>query len=132
MGKFIVDSSIWIDFFRKKLSSEILSNLITGIENDQVAVTDIIVHELLVGTMTKNHYREMKDILSPFTQLRIQDHELDDYNQFAWGIHRLGLKGKYTDLTIAFLSYHHDYPVLSQDAYFKKLANKNLIQVIQK
>ncbi|MBU0506149.1 MAG: PIN domain-containing protein [bacterium] len=130
MDKFIVDTSVWIDFFHDKLKESICQNLIIGIENEQAVITDIIMHELVMGTQTKKQFKHMIDLFSPMTKLRISDDEQENYNEFSWKTFRKGLPGKYTDLTIAYLSSKYKYPVLSFDQYFYKLAKSGFIKVI--
>jgi len=130
VGKFIVDTSVWIDFFRGTLSQILSSNLVIGLENRQIVLTDIIFHELLMGTTSRKEFLTLKELLSPLKQLRIQEIQLNAFNDFAWRAHRKGVPGKYTDLTIAFLSHTHQFPILSFDKYFNKLAAKKIIRVI--
>lgn len=131
MLKLIADTSIWVDFFKGKLPTIISNNFKTSLDNDQVVITDIIAHELFVGTKSKKDYQEMFDLLSTLLQLRIQENQLQDFNLFAWKLSHQGLRGKYTDISIAYLSYHYNYPVLSLDHYFNCLAEKEIIKIVQ-
>ncbi|MBI2339068.1 MAG: PIN domain-containing protein [Deltaproteobacteria bacterium] len=131
MDKFIVDSSIWIDFFKGRLPDAVAAGLAAGLKNDQAVVTDIIVHELLVGAGSKKHYQELKNLFSALPLIRIEVHALEDFNLFGWNLARKGLLGKYTDLTIAYLSHLHHYPLLSLDGYFQRLGERGIIQVIR-
>lgn len=128
MDKFIADTSVWIDFFRNKLPKN--SEFVQGLDNEEVVVTDVIVHEIVVGAPTEKSYHQLSNLLSSLTQLKIKDEELPDFNRFAWKLHRHGLKGKYTDLTIAYLAHLYSYPVASFDGYFKKLAKQGWIKMI--
>ena len=129
MDKFIVDSTIWIDCFKGHLSDSMADRLAAGLENDQAVVTDIIVHEILVGAKNKKDYQELKNLFSALPQLRIES-PLEDFNLFGWNLAKKGLTGKYTDLSIAYLSRLHNYPVLSLDGYFHRLAERDVIKVI--
>lgn len=131
MTKFIVDTSVWIDFFNSRLPETLLDNLKAGLENEQVCLTDIILHELLIGCRNRKQYQQLKDLLSPLEVLRIKDDQLDAFNLFAWTVKQNGLLGKFTDISIAYLSHLHHYPILSLDTYFAKLAEKKLISTIE-
>ncbi|MBI4412076.1 MAG: PIN domain-containing protein [Deltaproteobacteria bacterium] len=131
MDKFIVDSSIWIDFFKGRLPDAVSEGLAAGLKNDQAVVTDIIVHELLVGAGSKKDYQELKNLFSALPLLRIEIQSLEDFNLFGWNLAKKGLLGKYTDLTMAYLSHLHRYPLLSLDGYFHRLGERGIIQVIR-
>lgn len=131
MANFIVDTSVWIEFFKGRLPGPVLDNLVTGLENDQISITDIIAHEILVGASTEGQYDDLNDMLSALPQLRIPDHALAEFNRFAWQVRKKGLGGKYTDIAIAYLSRLYHQPILSFDHYFSKLANTGWIQVIE-
>ena len=129
--KIIVDTSIWIDFFKGTLSQIVASHLIEELGNDQVVITDIILHELLVGARSKKEYDNLLKLMEPFPVLRIADSDLPHFNSYSWKVRKKGLSGKYTDLTIAFLAQYFGCAVLSGDAYFKKLAEKDFVEVIK-
>lgn len=131
MIKLIVDTSVWIDFFKGHLSSSLHSYFLSSLDNQLVVITDIIEHEILMGALGKKQYQELKDLLSPLEKLRISDKELSQFTQFAWDLCHKRLKGSYTDLTIAYLSQVYHFPVLSFDHYFHRLAQKNIIKIVQ-
>lgn len=130
VNKFIVDTSVWIDFFRGSLGPVVRENLIEGIRLNLAVMTDIIRHEIRVGARDKRSFQDLSRILSPLDCLRIADGELHEFDHFAWGLYQKGIPGKYTDASIAFLAHKNKVPILSFDRYFHLLARKGLIQVI--
>lgn len=131
MPKIIVDTSVWIDFFKGRLDSIVRQGLETALEKDQVAVTDIIQHEILMGASSKREWSLLIDLLSPLEFLRIHSDQIEDFNRFAWKLRLGGLQGSYTDSTIAYLSTIHKYPILSFDRYFKLLDQKGIVSCIK-
>ena len=130
MIKLIVDTSVWIDFFKDHLSSSLRSYFLSSLDNQLLVITDIVEHEILMGALTKRQYQELKELLSPLEKLRISNEELPQFTQFAWDLYRKRLKGSYTDLTIAYLSQAYHFPILSFDRYFYRLAEQGMIKVI--
>jgi predicted nucleic acid-binding protein len=126
----IVDTSVWIDFFRGKLKPSTLNFLSETIPLRTAGITDIIRHEILVGASNKPERQQLRGLLSPLPCLRIQDDELEEFDDFAWNLRHHGLMGKYTDVAIAFVCHQHKLPILSSDKFFSHLANKNLIKTI--
>ena len=131
MDKIIVDSSVWIDFFANALPEATTKTVDQLVLNNIACVTDIILYEMLVGTLSENEYKKTNLLFSSLLHLKIQDTEEYEFNHFSWSLHRTGLPGKYTDASIAFLAQKYDCPVLSFDTYFAKLAKKKIIRILQ-
>jgi predicted nucleic acid-binding protein len=126
----IIDTSVWIDFFRGKLKSGTLNFLSEMIPLRMTGITDIIRHEILVGAASKPERQQLRGLLSPLPCLRIQEDRLEEFDDFAWNLRNHGLMGKYTDVAIAFVCHSNKLPLLSFDNFFTHLARKNLIKTI--
>ena len=131
MAFVLVDTSVWIDFFRGRLPKELKHALLLLLEGNQVAITDVITHELLVGAAHRKSYDELKELLAPLTEYSVSPNERPDLNRFGFDLKKRGLLGRYADLTVAFLSKQHGAPVLSLDHYFKTLALHGIIRVLE-
>lgn len=130
MASCIVDTSVWIDFFRGTLSPALYGYLSEHITLRLAAITDVIRHELLVGTGTKKAYAELQRLLSPLECLRIAEGDAPLFDEFAWDLRHRGFKGKYTDAAIAFLCHHRRIPLLTFDRYFTLLERKGIIRCV--
>lgn len=130
MGRFIVDTSVWIDFFRGSLRSAIKDPLEEGIRLRIAALTDVIRHELLVGTRSESQFRDLRRLLSPLDCFPILVEDREPFEYFAWVLRKRGFKGKYTDASIAFLCARHDIPLLTFDGYFQALFRKKIIRPV--
>ena len=126
----IVDTSVWIDYFSGKISSAHAKMLQLLLEQNQVVITDIIKHELLIGTNSQKEYDLLAHNLSGLKELWIEREFLKEFNQFGFDLRKAGLLGKYTDASIAFLASKHRMPVFSFDRYFHKLSQKKLISLM--
>lgn len=131
MAKILVDTSVWIDFFRDRIKAPLGEHLSEAILRQRVAITDIIRHELLIGTQDQKSFKRMQDLLSPLECLRIAEEDLSAFDRFAWKLKQCGLQGKYTDATIAYLAQSTAYPILAFDKYFQELARQKIIKVIK-
>lgn len=124
----IVDTSVWISFFNGCLSPENRVKLVTLLEGEEAAITDIIKHELLVGATSHSEYIKLSDYLSSIEELSISSTQRGELSRFGYELKKQGLLGKYTDLSIAFLAKEFSYPIWSFDHYFSRLAKKSFIQ----
>lgn len=130
MKKVIVDTSIWIDFFRGSLLEREKDFFIGLLENEKVAITEIIHHELLIGSKSQTEFVKLNALLEPYEVLSLCSYSQKEFNIFGYSVLKKGLVGKFTDLSIAFLSDKTQNPVWSKDKYFYKLNEKKIIAVI--
>ncbi len=123
----LVDTSVWIDFFSARLSQQNKETLLALLESENVVITDVIRHELLVGASNEREYLQLSRILSVLTELNLNSPLMEDFHRFGFEMKNKKLLGKYTDLSIAFLARTHRIPVFSFDQYFARLAKKKII-----
>lgn len=129
-AKIIIDTSVWIDFFHQNLSSSDEDRLKEMIHFKKVAITDVVLCELLVGASDEKDYLKIKRLFEPIEILRISDTDLNSFYRFSFDLKKKGLLGKYTDLSIAFLGNRHMFSIWSFDRYFQKLETKGLISLL--
>lgn len=127
----IVDTSVWIEFFRGKLEARAKEAFILLMEAEEVVITDVIKHEILVGAKSLKDFHFLEDSLSVLSEIAIESKEKAVFNRFGIDLKLKGLVGKYTDLSIAFLANQHAIPVFSFDKYFAMLAEKKIIQIFK-
>lgn len=131
MARILVDTSVWIDFLSGELSSDHKDFLNKKIADRFVVLTDIIRHEILIGARNHKDFNQLKSLLAPFEILRLDLDDLDDFDEFSWKLRLQGFRGKYTDVSIAYLSHKHKIPLMSFDSYFLHLAGKGILQLIR-
>jgi predicted nucleic acid-binding protein len=71
----LVDSSVWIDFFRGTQSSKtrILKQLF---QSTEVSIGDLILTEVLQGFTRDAHFKEAKRLLADFEVIAISDPDI--------------------------------------------------------
>ncbi len=64
-GKTIIDTSVWIEFFRGKNTRQVLltENLIS---NNNVVLIPVIIQEILQGVVTEKDYEKVKELITGF------------------------------------------------------------------
>ena len=124
----LIDTSVWIDFFHGKLLSLHREALIALLDAEEVIITDIIRHEILVGASTDKDFAQLSRLLDPIETHTIADGEKTKFNRFGFELRQKGLLGRYTDLSIAFIAKERNVPIYSFDRYFNKLSSAKIIQ----
>ncbi|MDO9534018.1 MAG: PIN domain-containing protein [Bacillota bacterium] len=114
--KIIVDTSIWIDYFKEK--AEIVSFIERELLNGTTYIVGPVVSELLQGVKTE---RELDGLLGcidavPFIESSIVDWRLA--GSISFRLRKKGLTIPLTDLLIAAISINNKSYVYSLDHHF--------------
>jgi predicted nucleic acid-binding protein len=126
-----VDTSVWIDFFRGETTPAV-ERFVALIDNDAgIAITDVILTEILQGLRSEADVRRVERRLAPFEVLRLG--ELDDYRRAASlyrGARRKGITIRRTlDYLIASVCIRDDVALLHSDTDFDRLASCSALRL---
>jgi len=113
----LVDSSVWVDYFRKasSLSGKALRPLL---EDGRVCTTPIIVTELLSGSPSEREYDRLRVLLGSLPLLKVP---ADLWDRTAWTRFRLartGVQAQLIDISIAVMAHTTRTPLFTIDAVF--------------
>ena len=124
MGSIIVDTSVWVDYFRgiTNQQTELVSNLLT--ETNSITITPTILQETLQGIRDDSQFKYIRESLLACVTLRL------DPVQTAIGAAQLyrslRKKGvtirKPNDCLIAYYGLSYDAPILHNDIDFIQIA----------
>ena len=119
----LVDTSVWIDYFRGKDSAEVnrLSSALS--EDEDLCICGLVLTEILQGIRSATQYRRVRRMLNPLIYLPMskQDHVA------AADIYRTARAGGRTirnslDCLIAACAISHGVPLLQNDRDFQTIA----------
>jgi predicted nucleic acid-binding protein len=128
----VVDTSVWVDFFRDTGTWQVehLAQLIT--DDDPVALTDIVLTEILQGLPDDREARRVERRLLAFDVLRLE--ALDDFRRAASLYRQARTRGitirRTLDCLIASVCVRDDAPLLHADADFDRLATCTKLRVV--
>ncbi len=127
MQSVIIETSIWIEYFRGSLK-DVHRNIFRNLIDAELAViTDVIKYELLVGTKSASDLDRMKSFVSVVTCASLFPVDLNEFTKFAIHLRKKGLLGAFADTSIAYQAVKGKFPVLSLDSYFLKLGRAGII-----
>ncbi|MBO4727278.1 MAG: PIN domain-containing protein [Spirochaetaceae bacterium] len=123
----LVDTSIWIDYFRNGSTADTLDKLI---ESDMICINDVILSELL-PSISQRHEEELKELLLSFPKLQMKI----DWNEIVFmqtenlcnGINKVGLP----DLMIAQNAIQNKVKLFSCDRHFQLIKNLFPLQLFE-
>ncbi len=127
----VVDTSVWIDFFRGT-STTAVERFVGLVDADEgIAITDVILTEILQGLRSEADVRRVERRLAPFEILRLEG--LDDFRRSAAlyrGARRKGITVRRTlDCLIASVCIREEVALLHADADFDRLASCSALQL---
>lgn len=121
----VVDTSVWVDFFRDADTPQV-QLLVRLIDEDEgVALTDIVLTEILQGLGSEDEVARVDEHLSALEVLRLED--LDDFRRAA-SLYRQARRQGVTirrtlDCLIASVCVREGVPILHADTDFDRLAS---------
>lgn len=119
----LIDTSVWIDFFRGAASREnaLLKDCLS--RRDHIFTAGVIVQEILQGIRDDSQHRSVREYLLLFPKI---DSEFSDYVDAADVYRNLRKKGltidSPVDCLIAFLAMRHRLFLLHRDRDFSVIA----------
>lgn len=124
----LVDTSIWIDFFRdpELIASRTLAALL---DDDRVRITGPVITELFRGCRNQKESRRLRELLEPVPRVAVDDRVWDDAGDLGYALARKGITAFSIDLLIACIALRHDLQVFSRDCHFEQFARHSTLRV---
>ena len=124
----LVDTSVWIAYFRKEESAPPMNELI---DSGRVCSTNLIVAELIQGAKSDKEIRVLKDFLDVFPFLREQE---ETWFKAAYMAYQLRKKGKtmgLADCYLAQIAIENKVGLYSFDKHFKVIGKMVPLQLVR-
>jgi predicted nucleic acid-binding protein len=98
---YLIDSSLWIDYFRPKGSSAVKRRVRQVLQNDEALTCGIVIVEVLRGARTEAEYSMLEESITSLQQIPFDNEILNRAAQWAYQMDRKGRIISATDLLIA-------------------------------
>ncbi len=119
--KILVDTSVWIDFFRNQ-NTAISSSLKELLRQEKTAVTGIIVTELYRGAKGKKELSFLESFLEVIHHIKMDEEIYHKAGRMGYRLSRQGIHIGTVDLVIAQTALEHGTTLYSLDSHFTKIA----------
>jgi tRNA(fMet)-specific endonuclease VapC len=113
----LVDTSVWIEFFRKK-DSTVSESLKKLLRDDRAAYTGIISLELYHGAIDRQSKEFLDKFLPSITYIPIMEHYFKEAGELGLSIKKEGIIINTVDLLIALIAIKNGMPIFSLDQHF--------------
>lgn len=130
MANVLVDTSAWIEFFRKDGEAAYRNAISTLLDDNEAALCGIVLTELLKGARSDKEYRELEDRLATLVYLETPEVIWKQAGRLASQLLRRGVQVPTTDLVIATIAIENRLPLLQKDRHFPILQRQTDLQLI--
>ena len=118
----LIDSSAWIEYYRKDGNSEYKASISDAIQNNTAAVNGIIQLEILVFTKTQSEYDEIFSDFSALHNLELNDSVFQKASEIGFDLRRKGITIPAADLIIAASAMFTNSELIHFDKHFTYIA----------
>jgi predicted nucleic acid-binding protein len=116
LDKVLVDTSAWIDFFRKKEPS--YSGVLKLLDEDRICCIGIVLAELIQGARTGEEIKILKDFTSVFPFIGESSRLWEKAGELAFSLRKSGQQVGLSECFIAIAANHEKAGILTLDDHF--------------
>lgn len=128
--RILIDTSAWIESFKKTGNKSLQQLLIKTLDSSQVATTNIIILELLQGCRDKKEYDGMKARLESLELLPANGKVWDMAYHGGYNLKKNGITVPTIDLIIASIAKSYNYTLVHHDKHFRLITKHLDISII--
>ena len=116
----LIDTSAWIDFFRKG-NNKVADTVSHLIETDRAIITGPVIAELLQGVRGDKEAQQLQGLLEFLPYLEVQRKDWESAGQTLRDLRSRGITIPLTDAVIGAVAFRHQLQVLTIDKHFEHL-----------
>jgi predicted nucleic acid-binding protein len=124
----LVDSSVWIDFYRPSCSDEIRRRILEALAAESVFTASIIVAEVVQGAPDEDLLEELTRDFSALHTVEVDFDVGASAARIGYALRRRGRPAPSTDLLIAAAAMAAECELWHQDAHFQTIATVTPLQ----
>ena len=126
--KVLVDTSVWISFFRQA-DSEVSSRLKNLLKSGEPVYTGIIATELYRGAKSKKETDAMEELMSSIECIGTREEYFQAAGKLGHVLMRNGITVGTVDLLIAQISIANDLTLFTLDTHFTAIARHSPLRL---
>jgi predicted nucleic acid-binding protein len=128
MSDYLVDTSVWVEYFRGKKIA-VKKRLEKLLDENRAVVTGIVLAELLTGVSTEKDQHFLEECFLGLPYLEASREIFSAAGKMGATLRRKGITMPLTDLVIAALARTNALTVLTMDNHFNVLARPLNVQM---
>jgi len=128
-GQILVDTSVWIEFFRRR--DPHFSAVSRLINDGTISVIPLIVAELIQGARSRKEIGELKELLDMFPVLEESPGSWTQAGELAFQLKEKGIHPGLADCFITVLCKRHSVRLFTLDKHFQQIRLKTQLSIYQ-
>ncbi len=121
----LVDTSVWVQSFRSSRSPE-AEEMRRLLERNEVAITGVIIGELLQGARDEHNFQALRSTLGALAYLETSRDTWVNAGRLAFNLRQQGKGIPFTDTLIATVALEKQAMVFSLDEHFERVPGLTL------
>jgi len=127
--KVLIDTSIWIDYFKNK--SPILSKKVDKILlQNEVYVPKIVIAELIQGAKSEKEISIIEDFIDAFNIIDQKENSWLKAGRLSYSLKKKGKTINLIDCYIAVIAQEHNCQIFTLDEHFKEIQKVTKIHLL--
>lgn len=119
--KILIDTSVWIEYFRGK-NSNLVKQCNYLMEEGLLVLCAPVKAEILSGVTTENRFKRLKFLLDVFQCFDLPFDAWDKCAELRFKLARKGIQAELVDLLIAYTSLFNNLSLCTFDNDFRRIA----------
>lgn len=119
LDKVLVDTSAWIDYFRKK--EPVYSRVSTLLDDDKICCVGLVMAELIQGVKNRNVIKALEDFTYVFTFLEESAKLWAKAGELSFTLKKAGKQIGLADCYIAIIANSNKVGLLTLDSHFTSI-----------
>ena len=128
--KILVDTSVWIDYFRGK-SSKTTAKLDDLLSHGTIYVPKIILAELIQGARSKKEISIIHDFLDAFFIIDQKEDSWIKAGHISYDLKKRGMNVHLFDCYIAVIAREYECKIFTQNRHFKEIQKVLQIDLVE-
>lgn len=124
MDKVLIDTSVWVAFFRGK-EKEVIGEVSSLLTKGKVVVPGLVMTELLQGALDEKEFAKILNLMEPVERIGPSDRTWEEAGRLSYSLRRKGITSSTIDILLALLAIENDCLLFSQDKHFELIAKRS-------
>lgn len=125
----LVDSSVWIPYYRPEGSKKLKDIIKEVIQSDLVAVNGIVIAEILSGISKENDFKKVGSHFKGFHYLALSEDDFFEASLLGSFLRKKGITVPTTDLIISASSIKSESVLYHLDSHFDLISKHTALKV---
>ncbi|MBI4374016.1 MAG: PIN domain-containing protein [Deltaproteobacteria bacterium] len=117
MDKVLLDTSVWITFFRAK-NREVVQEVGSLLTTNRVLIAGVVLLELLQGALNEKEMEKILTLMEPVSRIDPSSRTWEEAGRLSYSIRKKGFTISTVDALIAALAIENDALLFTEDKHF--------------